>query len=235
MIPFNAASVGAYWERLRVLPLEQRQVAGREPPSEQRLEGQPGYSEELRVHLRRHRAPITATQPMDLLLTGIRATVIQATHSRAMEIRVTRDTPLIPVVRAMDTRIIRVSELTPVLRAIDTQATQATQDSPPTLVPRVTDRQATRGTPTPDPRPMRRQATRDSPLTPVLRAMDFRARRLILPTPGPVTEIPSLAIPASALRRTGRLGPSTRSSQLAEFRPDTKSFPHRCAGQWSGR
>lgn len=191
MILFNAALVGAYWERLRVLRLERRRVAGREPPSARRSEGQPGYSGELRVHLHRHRAPIMATQPTALLLT-----VIQATHSRAMEIRVTRDTPLIPVVRAMDTRIIRVSQLTPVLRAIDTQATQ---DSPPTLVPRVTDRQATRDTPTPDPRPLLRQATRDSPLSPVLRAMDTRARGPILPTPVPVWKIPSLAIPAIPL------------------------------------
>jgi hypothetical protein len=200
MIPSNAALAGEYWERLLVLPLEQRRAAGREPPSEQRSAGQPGFLGESLVHLHPHRAPISATQPMDPLLTGIRATVIQATHSRAMEIRVTRDTPLIPVVRAMDTRIIRVSQLTPVLRAIDTQATQATQDSPPTLVPRVTDRQATRGTPTPDPRPLRRQATRDSPLTPVLRAMDIRARRPILPTPVrvTVTKILSLAIPVIA-------------------------------------
>jgi hypothetical protein len=42
MILCNAALVGAYWERLLVLPLEQRRVAGREPPSEQRSEGQPG-------------------------------------------------------------------------------------------------------------------------------------------------------------------------------------------------
>jgi hypothetical protein len=41
MILFNAALVGAYWERLLVRPLEQRRVAGREPPSAQRLEGQP--------------------------------------------------------------------------------------------------------------------------------------------------------------------------------------------------
>jgi hypothetical protein len=39
MILFNAALVAAYWERLLVLPLEQRRVAGREPPSEQRSEG----------------------------------------------------------------------------------------------------------------------------------------------------------------------------------------------------
>jgi hypothetical protein len=41
MIPSNAALVGAYWERLLVLPLEQRRVAGREPPSEQQSEEQP--------------------------------------------------------------------------------------------------------------------------------------------------------------------------------------------------
>jgi hypothetical protein len=69
MILFNAAWVGAYWERLLVLPLEQRRVAGRERPSEQRLEGLPGYSEELRVHLRRHRAPISAIRSMDIPVT----------------------------------------------------------------------------------------------------------------------------------------------------------------------
>jgi hypothetical protein len=41
MILFNAALVGAYWERLLVQRLEQRRVAGREPPSEQQSEGQP--------------------------------------------------------------------------------------------------------------------------------------------------------------------------------------------------
>jgi hypothetical protein len=143
-----------------------------------------------------------------------RRTDIQATRSRAMDIRATPDTPLTPVLRAMDTKATRDSQLIP---------------------PRVTDRQTTRDTlPTPDPRPLRRQAARDSPLTPVVRAMDIRARRPILRTPVPVSEIRSLAIPAIALRRTGRLGPSTRSSLLAEFWPDTKSS-RRCAGGWSGR
>jgi hypothetical protein len=213
MIPSSAALVGAYWERLLVLPSEQRRVAGREPPSGQRSAGQPGYSEELRVHLHRHPAPISATQPTDLLLTDIRAMGIRGTRSPAMDIRATREPPL-----------------TPLLRAMDTQPTQDSQRTPP----RVTDRQATRDTPTPDPRPMRRQATQDNPLTPVVRAMDTGARRPILRTPVPVTEIRSLAIPAIALRRTGRLGPSTRSSLLAEFWPDTKSS-RRCAGGWSDR
>src|SRR5207253_7818449 len=102
MILFNAASVGEYWERLLVLPLEQRRVAGREPPSEQRSEGQPGYSGELRVHLHPHRAPITATQPMDIPLTDIRAT-----RSRAMDTQVTRDIPPIPVPRPMDRQATR--------------------------------------------------------------------------------------------------------------------------------
>ena len=201
MILFNAASAVAYWERRLVLRLEQRRVAGREPRSEQRSEGQPGYLGESRVHLHPHRAPIMAIQHMDIPHTDIRATRSRASGTAAMVTLATRDTPLTRLLGAMDT--------------------QATQDSPPTP-PRVTDRQATRGTPTPDPRPLRRQATRDSPLTPVLRAMDFRARRPILPTPVPVTEIPWLVIPAIALWRTGRLGPSTRSSLLAEFQPDTE-------------
>src|ERR1700730_6674199 len=149
MIPFNAALVGAYWERLRVRLSEQRRVAGREPPSEQPSEGLPGYLAESRVHLHPHRAPITATRP-----TGTQDTDIRAMRSRAMGTQAIRDTPATPVLRAMDTQVIRVSPtmdiratretpLTPVLRAMDTQATQ---DSPPTP-PRVTDRQATRGTP----------------------------------------------------------------------------------------
>ena len=63
MIQFNAALVGAYWERRLVLPLEQRQVAGREPLLEQRLAEQPEYLGVSLQHLHRHRAPIMATQP----------------------------------------------------------------------------------------------------------------------------------------------------------------------------
>ena len=155
--------------------------------------------EESRVHLHLHRAPISATQPTATRRTDLLRTDIRATRSPAMVTLATRDTPLTRLLRAMDTR--------------------ATQDSPPTP-PRVTDRQAIRDTPpTTDPRPLRRQAAQDSPLTPVLRAMVFRARRPILPTPVPVTEIPSPVIPAIALRRTGRLGPGTLSSLLAELRP----------------
>jgi hypothetical protein len=168
MILFNAVWAGVYWEPLLVLPSEQRRVAGRERPSEQQLEVQPGYSAELRVHLLRHRAPIMATPPMDIPVT-----VIQVTRSRATDTQAARDTPPTPVLRAMDIRASRETPLTPVHRAMDTQATR---DSPPTP-PRVTDRQATRGTPTPDPRPLRRQATPDSPLTQVVRAMDIRAHR----------------------------------------------------------
>src|SRR6476660_4082277 len=100
MIPFNAGLAGAYWERHLVLRLEQRRVAGRELPSEQRSEGQPGYLGESLLHLHSHRAPISATQPTDLLVTGIRAT-----GSRAMDIRATRDTPLTPVLRATHTQV----------------------------------------------------------------------------------------------------------------------------------
>jgi hypothetical protein len=133
MIPFNAALAGAYWERLLVLPLEQRRVAGREPPSEQRSAGQPGYSEELRVHPHPHRAPISDTQPTDLLLTDIRAMGTQAT----------RDIPLTPVLRAMDIQATRDSPLTPDPRPMDTQATR---DIPSTPVPRPMDTRADRYT-----------------------------------------------------------------------------------------
>jgi hypothetical protein len=159
-----------------VLRLEQRRVAGREPPSEQRSEGQPGYLGESLLHLHPHRAPISATQPTDLLVTGIRAT-----RSRAMDIRATRDTPLTPVLRATHTQATRVAPLTPVLRGMDCRA------------------------------------TRDTPPTPVPRPMDTRAARHTLPVP--VMDIPCLVIPETALRRTGRLGPSTLSSLLAELRP----------------
>jgi hypothetical protein len=94
MILFNAASAGAYWERLLALPLEQRRVAGQEPPSEQRSEGQPGYLGESLRHLHPHQAPITATQPTDILLTAIRAT-----HSRALGLPPTRAMGI----RVMDT------------------------------------------------------------------------------------------------------------------------------------
>jgi hypothetical protein len=103
MILFNAASAVAYWERLLVLPLEQRRVADREPRSEQQSAGQPGYLEELRVHLQPHRALITATPPTDLLLTDI-----LAIHSRAMDTQATPGTPLTPVPRPMDTQATRV-------------------------------------------------------------------------------------------------------------------------------
>jgi len=123
MILFNAASAGAYWERLPALPLEERRLAGQEPPLEQRSEGQPGYLAESLLHLHPHRAPITATQP--ILLTDIRAM-----RSRATDIRATRDTLLTPVLRVMDTQATRDSPLTPVLRAMDTRAARCTLPTP---------------------------------------------------------------------------------------------------------
>jgi hypothetical protein len=101
MIRFNAALVGAYWERLLVRLLGRQRVAGREPRSERRSEGQPEYSGESQVHHLRHPAPISATQPTDLLLTDIRAT-----HNRAMDMGAIRDTPHTPVPRPMDTQVI---------------------------------------------------------------------------------------------------------------------------------
>src|SRR5580704_6357848 len=135
MIPFNAASVGEYWERLLVLPLERRRVAGREPPSEQRSEGQPGYLGESQVHHLRHPAPITATQPTD-----IPAPDIQATRSRATDIRATRDTPVTPP-RVTDRQAIRDTPPTPDPRPL---RRQAARDSPLTPVVRAMDIRARR-------------------------------------------------------------------------------------------
>src|SRR5205823_14957579 len=103
MILFNAALAGAYWERRLVLRLEQRRVAGREPPSGQRLEGLPGYLAELRVHLHRHRVSISGTQHTATRLTHLLYTDIRATRSPAMDIPATRDTPPTPVPRLLDT------------------------------------------------------------------------------------------------------------------------------------
>jgi hypothetical protein len=114
---------------------------------------------ELRVHLRRHRALITATRLTAIPLTDIRAMGIRATRSRAsgtaaMVTLATRDTPLTRLLRAMDTQPTQDSQLTP---------------------PRVMDRQAIRDTPpTPDPQPLRRQTTQDSPLTPVASGYGFQ-------------------------------------------------------------
>jgi hypothetical protein len=126
MIPFNAASVEEYWEPRLVRPSEQRQVAGREPRSEQRSVEQPGYLGESQLHLLRHRAPITATRPTgmatqatDIPPIGTLLTDIRATHHRTTDTQDIRDTPLIPVPHAMDT--------------------QTAQDIPPTLALRVMD------------------------------------------------------------------------------------------------
>jgi hypothetical protein len=161
--PVQRGLGGAYWERPLERPLGQRRVAGREPPSEQRSAGQPGYLGESLVHLHRHRAPITAIRPTDLLLTDIRDM-----HNRVMDIQATPHSPPTRALRAMDR--------------------QATPDIPPTRAPRPMDRQATRDTlPTPVLRAMDRQATRDTPLTPDPRPMDTRADRH---TPVPVMGIP---------------------------------------------
>jgi hypothetical protein len=176
--------------------LEQRRVAGQEPLLGRRSEGRPEYLGESLLHLHPHRAPITATQPTATLLTDIRAT-----RNRAMDTQATRDIPLTPVPQAMDTQAPREIPPTPVLRAMDTQTTR---DIPPTPVPQAMDT----------------QATRDTLPTPVPRAIGTRAAPHILPIPVPVTDIPCMAIPAIALRRTGRLGPSTLSNLLAESRPE---------------
>jgi hypothetical protein len=125
MILFNAALVEVFWERLLVLPLEQRQVAGQEPPLEQRSVGQRGYLGVSLLHLRHHRAPISATRPTDIPPTDIRAM-----RSQAMDIRAIRDTPVTPVLRAMDTQATRDIPVTPVLRAKDTRAARPILPTP---------------------------------------------------------------------------------------------------------
>jgi hypothetical protein len=78
------------------------------------------------------------------------------------------------------------------------------------------------------------RATWDTPLTPVLRAMDTRAARPILPTPVPVTDIPCLVVPPIALRRTGLLTPNMGSSLLAKFQPENSPQSLIGAYHWTG-
>jgi hypothetical protein len=128
MIPFSAASVAAYWERPLAPPLGQRLVAGREPPSEQQSEGQPEYSGASRLHLRRHRAPIMATQPTAIPFTDIQHTLIQpmdiqATHRRPMGIRATQALMVTLDRRLMATKATRDIPLTPLLQSMDYRTT----------------------------------------------------------------------------------------------------------------
>src|SRR5215831_11505091 len=76
--PVQRGFAGGLWERPLVPPLERRRAAGRVPRSEQRSEGQRGFSGASRLHRRRHRAPIMATQPTGILPIGIRHTDTQA-------------------------------------------------------------------------------------------------------------------------------------------------------------
>ena len=123
----------------------------------------------------------------------MQATATQLTDTRLTDLPATHS-------RATDIRATRDTPLTPVLRATHTQATRVAPLTP-----------VLRG--------MNCRATRDTPPTPVPRPMDTRAARHTLPVPVPVMDIPCLVIPETALRRTGRLGPSTLSSLLAELRP----------------
>jgi len=138
MILSNAASAEEYWEPLLARRLEQRRVAGREPPSERRSVEQPEYLAESLPHLRRHRAPITAillmdtaTQatdipPIGILLTDIRAMDTQPTHSRAMDIQAIRVVLVPSVPRPMDTTAMPGIPITQVRRATNTTAMRVT-------------------------------------------------------------------------------------------------------------
>ena len=217
--------------------IEQRRVAGREPPSEQRSEGQPGYLGESLLHLHPHRAPIMATQPTDILLTDIRATRsrvmgTQVMHSPATDtqardtrltrvllataIQATRNTPPSPVRQPMgitatrDTQLpqaIRATRPTPVHRTIDCHGTWATR---PTPVHRTIDCHGTWAIrPTPVHPAMDCQVTRDALLTPVRQDMDTKAALYTLPTPVPVMDLPAMVIPA-VLPTTGLSGAEYR-------------------------
>src|SRR5215469_12307172 len=204
MIQYNAALPVVFGERLLVLPLEQRRVAGREPPSERRSEGQPGYSGASRRHLRRHRAPITATRPMDIFLaTGIQVTVIppidiHPLRSPAMDIqaipvlplirvhqptgtRAMQDTPVILLRRATDTKAAKDTPLNPVPRPMNTMAMQDTQPTRQTIGPKATEH--TR--PTLVPPAMKTRSTWEKPRCRRLQAMNTRTRRRL-----PLTRFP---------------------------------------------
>jgi hypothetical protein len=219
MIPSNAALVEEYWEPLLVLPLEQRRVAGREPPSERRSVEQPEYLVESLLHLHHHRAPITATrhtgtQAMDIPPIGILLTDI-----RAMDTPAIRDTPLILVPQATDTQATRDTPTTPVLRVMDIRATQGI---PPIPFPQATDTQATQDIPTtPVLRFMSTQAKREIL---AIRDLDTRAARHTPPIPVPVTDTSCMATLAIDPRRAGHLGLTILSSLLGKVGP--KFGPH---------
>ena len=127
MILFNVALAEAYWERLLVLPLEQRRAAGREPPSEQRLEEQPGYLGESLLRLHHHRAPTTATQPTDIRATRSRVMDTQVTHGPATDTQATPDTRLTRVLLATAIKATRNTPPSPVRQSMDITVTQDTQ------------------------------------------------------------------------------------------------------------
>jgi len=197
MIPFSAALAEEYWEPRLVQRSEQQPVADREPLLERRSEGQPGSSGVSLLHLRRHRAPITATQPtgMATQATDIRDT--QLIRNRAMDIRVTRGLPVTPVPRLLDIKAALGNPATPARPTTDTPATRN--------IPLTPVRRATNTTAMPD-----------TPLNPVPRAMDIKAARHTLPILVPVTDILCMTIPATTLRGIGLLGPNTPSNLLAE-------------------
>ena len=198
-IPSSAVLPVGFGERLPVLRLERQRVAGQEPPWERRSEGQPEFLEVSRALLHLHRAPITATQPMDIFLApGIRVTVIPPidTHPtrrpatdiqvipvlpvtpvpRPMDTRETRDTPVIPLRRAMDTKAAKETPLTPVPRPMNTMAMRVTRPTRLAISPKATEH--TR--PTLVPPAMETRGIWEKPRCRRLQAMNIRTRRLPL-------------------------------------------------------
>ena len=180
MIPFNAALVEEYWERLLGRRLEPRQVVGLEPPSERRSVEQPEYLGELLRHLRRHPAPITATRPtgtvtdpMDFRPIGILLMDTMGTHQWPTDTQAIRLVPVTSLPRPMATMAMRGTPITQVRRAMNTTAMLGTPLIP---VPRAMDHLATWDTRlTPTRRATNTTATRGTPLILVPRAMDHLA------------------------------------------------------------
>jgi hypothetical protein len=178
MIPSSAALPVVFGEPLLVLRLERRRVAGRAPPSEQRSEGQRGYSEGSRPHLHPHPALITVTLPTDIRVTAILVTVIRPmdigpTHNPAMDTQVIPVLPVTLVPRAMDTMVTGDTQLTPVPRPINTTVTRDTRRIRQTTSTKVTEH--TR--PILAPPAMESRGTGRTPRCRRLQVMNTRTRR----------------------------------------------------------
>ena len=205
--PVQRGFAGGLWGAASGAAMERRRVADQEPPWERRSEGQPEFLEVSRAHRLLHRAPITATQPMEIFLaTGIRVTVIPPTDThptrspatdiqvipvlpvtpvlRPMETRETRGTPVILLRRATDTKAAKDTSLIPVPRPINTMAMRVTRPTRQAISPKATEH--TR--PTLVPPAMETRGIWEKPRCRRLQAMNTRTRRRLPLTPFPIID-----------------------------------------------